>query len=529
VDQHGDYDAIVIGSGMGGLAFACIMAKLKGWRVLLLERHFKIGGFTHTFERPGSWSWDVGLHYVGEMGRGMLGRRLFDFITEGQVTWNPLPDNFDEFVYPCLRFSVPSNQTRFRDALIQSFPEERKNIRRYFRDLNAAQRWLHRRTMAAASPPLMGKIIRWVNHLTEGPALTSTGRYLERRFRNPRLRAVTASQWGNYGVPPAQSAFATHALIVTHYFNGAWYPEGGAGEIAKATGAVIRRAGGELLPNCEVTRILLEDGQAIGVEVLSKKGRQGSRMEFRAPCVVSDAGAWNTFARLLPSSCQLPFRSELAVPPKGFEVVQLFLGLRRDPREMGFRGENHWIFTSYDHDETFSRQNELLEGRALWAYLSFPSLKQSQGGRPTAEIIAPLSYETLKSYREQPWRRRSPEYEAAKSRISKALLELVERHYPGFRELIEYSELATPLTFEHFTAMPQGSTYGYPGIPDRYHKSWLSPTTPVRNLYLTGADVGSVGIMGALMGGVSTASRILGPFGFFNVMRAVYSYTRKST
>jgi hypothetical protein len=50
----------------------------------------------------------------------------------------------------------------------------------------------------------------------------------------------------------------------------------------------------------------------------------------------------------------------------------------------------------------------------------------------------------------------------------------------------------------------------------------------VRNLYLTGADVGSVGIMGALMGGVSTASRILGPFGFFNVMRAVYSYTRKS-
>jgi all-trans-retinol 13,14-reductase len=77
--------------------------------------------------------------------------------------------------------------------------------------------------------------------------------------------------------------------------------------------------------------------------------------------------------------------------------------------------------------------------------------------------------------------------------------------------------------------MPQGSTYGYPGIADRYHKSWLSPTTPVRNLYLTGADVGSVGIMGALMGGVSTASRILGPFGFFNVMRAVYSYTRKST
>ena len=71
------YDAIVIGSGMGALAFASIMAKLRKWRVLVLERHFKIGGFTHTFSRPGGWTWDVGVHYVGEMGHGMNGRRLF--------------------------------------------------------------------------------------------------------------------------------------------------------------------------------------------------------------------------------------------------------------------------------------------------------------------------------------------------------------------------------------------------------------------------------------------------------------------
>ena len=63
------YDAIVIGSGMGALAFASIMAKLRKWRVLVLERHFKIGGFTHTFSRPGGWTWDVGVHYVGEMGQ----------------------------------------------------------------------------------------------------------------------------------------------------------------------------------------------------------------------------------------------------------------------------------------------------------------------------------------------------------------------------------------------------------------------------------------------------------------------------
>jgi len=105
------------------------------------------------------------------------------------------------------------------------------------------------------------------------------------------------------------------------------------------------------------------------------------------------------------------------------------------------------------------------------------------------------------------------------------LLDLIEHHHPGFRNLIEYSELATPLTFEHFTAAPSGSIYGYPGTPDKYRKSWLGPSTPIRNLYLTGSDAALLGIMGALMGGVLTASRLIGPLGFFQIMRAARSHS----
>jgi phytoene dehydrogenase-like protein len=515
-----DFDAIVIGSGMGALTFASIMARLSKRRVLVLERHFKIGGFTHTFTRPGGWSWDVGLHYVGDMGEGMMGRRLFDFITQGGVTWNSMPEVYDEFVYPDLRFRVPKGETAFREALIQTFPSERAAIRQYFRDLNSAMSWYTRHSMESALPTPLSGMVRGVNRLTASLPLTVTRHYLERRFRDPRLRAVVASQWADYGLPPSQSAFVTHALIATHYFNGAWYPDGGAGEIAKAASAVIRQAGGELLPNHEVTRIVLEGNRAVGVEVNVKKGKQGSRAEFRAPVVVSDAGAWNTFTRLLPSSDPLPFREELKSPPEGFEVVELFLGLRRDPRELGFKGENHWIFSSFDHDEMYARRNELLDGRAMFAYLSFPSLKDSRAQRHTAEIIAPLDYRSLEAYREEPWRRRSVDYESAKSRITQALIDIVERHYPGFRDLIEYSELGTPLTFEYFTGAPSGCIYDYPGTPNRYRMKWLGVNTPVRNLYLTGTDAASLGIMGALMGGVLTASRLLGRFGFFRVMRA---------
>jgi all-trans-retinol 13,14-reductase len=517
-----EYDAIVIGSGMGGLAFASIMAKLRKWRVLVLERHFKIGGFTHTFTRPGGWSWDVGLHYVGEMGEGMMGRRLFDLITEGRVKWNPLPDVYDVFLYPNLQVRACKGEANLRSALTGAFPNERLNIEQYFRDLRSATSWANRFFTAMAMPPLLAWMVRAVNRFTSDLPLQVTQQYLERCFGDPRLRAVVTSQWADYGVPPGLSAFATHAVIASHYFNGAWYPDGGAGEIAKATGAVIRAAGGELLANHEVTRILLEGGRAVGVGVTISKGKQGARAEYRAPVVVSDAGAWNTFTRMLPASA-LPFRDQLRSPPEGFEVVELFLGLRRDPREMGFKGENYWIFESFDHDETYAQRNDVLDGRAAMAYLSFPSLKNTRAQLHTAEIIAPLSYGALEEHRDEPWRRRSADYESAKNRITRALLDLVERHHPGFGDLVEYSELATPLTFEHFTAAPSGTIYGYPATPERYGKAWLGPRTPIRNLYLTGSDVALLGIMGALMGAVVTASCVLGRFGFLEVMRAARS------
>jgi phytoene dehydrogenase-like protein len=523
--NQADFDAIVIGSGIGALTFASIMAQRREWRVLVLERHFRIGGFTHTFTRPGGWSWDVGLHYVGEMGERMMGRRLFDLITNGGVKWSPLPDEFDVFEYPGLNVNACKGEANFRASLVGAFPNERAAIEQYFRDVKSAAKWFTRFVIAAVAPAPVSWIVRAVNRFTSDLPLRTTGQYLEKRFCDPRLRAVLASQWADYGLPPRESAFVTHAVIVNHYLNGAWYPQGGAGEIADAAAAVIRATGGELLVNHEVTRILVEGDCAVGVEVNVKKGKGGARAEFRAPIIVSDAGAWNTFARMLPQE-SVPFSNELKTPPAGFEVVELFLGLRGDPREIGFHGENHWIFSSFDHDEMYAERDKLLEGRVGMAYLSFPSLKNPDAQRHTAEIIAPLSYRSLKKYSDAAWRRRGEDYESVKKRIVEALLDFVERSHPGFRELVEYSELGTPLTFEHFTAAPSGAIYGYPATPEKYRNRWLTVNTPVRNLFLTGSDVGVLGIMGALMGGVMTASRVLGSFGFFEVMRAASSWKR---
>jgi phytoene dehydrogenase-like protein len=134
--------------------------------------------------------------------------------------------------------------------------------------------------------------------------------------------------------------------------------------------------------------------------------------------------------------------------------------------------------------------------------------------------MAPFPYTLLEGHRDEQWRRRSPRYEQTKRDIAEHMLAFVEHYYPGFRALVEYAELATPLTFEQFSGGAKGAIYGYPATPERFRKSWLRTATPVKNLYLTGVDVASPGIMGALMGGAAAAGCVLGRLGFVSVLQA---------
>ena len=97
-----DYDAIVIGSGLGGLSTASLLTKILKKKVLVLERHYEIGGLTHEFKR-GPYSWDVGLHYVGNLTTRPLekiGFKLFNYITDGKIKWNMMPEISNDFIYP---------------------------------------------------------------------------------------------------------------------------------------------------------------------------------------------------------------------------------------------------------------------------------------------------------------------------------------------------------------------------------------------------------------------------------------------
>ncbi len=506
-----NYDVIIIGSGISGLSAASILTKLFGKKVLVLERHFKIGGFTHVFKRKGNFGeyhWDVGLHYVGQMGSGSMSRAIFDFVSNGIVKWKKMPDPFDIFIYPDFSFSALEGENYFKDGLIKKFPKEATAIEKYFKDLKIVNRWFGRYNFSLTLPIKARNLSSYIFGKGSDLALMTLKEYLDKNFSDEKLKALLASQWGDYGLPPSQSSLAVHSLIVNHYIDGGYYPSGGSKIIADSVIPIVKNSGGDLLVNHTVKEIIIEKGKAVGVKVAKKEGNDTVDVEFYADKIISTAGAKITYNELIPVSNEPEFIDEVRNFPVSIPHVNLYLGLKGSPEKLGLRGENYWIYDSYSHDDIYNRRGELVEGKVHGVYVSFPSLKDPGAKSHTAEIVAFADYNSFSKWVNEPWKKRGGEYENIKQKISQALIDFTDKHIKGFRTLIDYSELSTPLSTIHFTGNPEGSIYGIPATPDRYKMKWISPYTHIKNLYMSGADTFGHGIVGGLMSGAFTAALV---------------------
>lgn len=519
-----DFDCIVIGSGIGGLTTASLLSRLRKQRVLVLERHFKPGGFTHIFKR-GKYKWDVGIHYIGGMAEGEMMRGMVDYLTDHRLKWARMNDPFEKFVYPDFTFSLRSGAQNYQEDLVAMFPDEKKAIEHYIKDVTSTAGWFGRHITMKSVPPLIEKIAAPLILHGGHSALMSTKEYLDKNFKDEKLKALLVSQWGDYGLPPAQSTFAIHSLIVTHYFDGGFYPVGSSSQIAESIIPSIEQNGGEIRLYHDVEEILIESGKVTGVRATEYQGVNAIERQYTAPVIISDAGGYNTYCRLISnanaekSSEIKQARSFYEKNMRGSSNVTLYLGLKRSPAELGFAGENHWIYPGYDHDHNFKNRNDLLNGNPAAAYLSFPSLKDPSAQDHTAEIISFVDYEPFAKWKTAPWKNRGGEYDQIKESITEGLLNFVESHYLGFKDLIDYKELSTPVTNEFFTGHPDGMIYGLPCTKERFQSKWASVRTPVDHLFLTGADASSPGFAGAMMGGFAAASAVMGLGGLMKLMK----------
>ena len=242
------WDAIVIGSGMGGLTAAAMLSKYVGKKVLVLERHYAPGGYTHAFHRPG-YTWDVGVHYIGEMqNRRSAMRVAFDQLTDGALEWNPMPDVYDRVLIGGREYEFPTGEARLRARLKGYFPREPEAIDRYFTAVNAARKASGLYFAEKAVPRPIARVAGgWMRRSFMRWAGRTTLEVLRELTSNEELIGVLTAQWGDYGLPPGESSFGVHAVVAGHYFEGASYPVGGAARIAETMTPVIARNGGRVV------------------------------------------------------------------------------------------------------------------------------------------------------------------------------------------------------------------------------------------------------------------------------------------
>ena len=180
-------------------------------------------------------------------------------------------------------------------------------------------------------------VAQLVGGLMRAPFLRWAGRTTLEVLRtftsNDDLIALLAGQWGNYGLPPAQSSFGIHAVVAGHYLNGGSDPVGGASRILDLISPLIERNGGQVVVGAEVAEVLTKRQAAIGV-------RMADGREFRSKAVISDAGARNTFERLVPAPNVIT--DALANLPRSMAHLSLYVGLKHTAAELGLSGTNLW-------------------------------------------------------------------------------------------------------------------------------------------------------------------------------------------
>ncbi len=505
-----DYDTIIIGSGMSGLTTAAIMAK-EGKKVLILERHYTAGGFTHVFKRPG-YEWDVGIHYVGEMGKkSSFSRKISDYITNEKLEWADMGDVYDRVVIGNKIYDFPKGKGNLINQLKGNFPDDYEAIDKYFLIVDQAVKANRGFFMDKGMPMFLSRVFgsllrrRFLKYSRK-----TTLEVLSELTDNPELIKVLTAQYGDYGLPPAESSFIMHAILVKHYFSGGYFPIGGSSQIALTIDKVIEAAGGTIIINAEVEQVIINAGRATGVRL--SDGR-----EIMANTIISSTGVHNTVNKLLPQD--LAYTKSLAkqmskISPSAAHSC-LYVGLNGSPEELNLPKANYWIYPEKgSHEEKLARYKEDINAELPLVYISFPAAKDPDWqnrypGKSTIDIITLMPYEVFAAWENTSWKKRGEDYEELKEKIAQRLLAKLYELEPQTKGKVDCYELSTPLTTKNFVNYEKGEIYGLEHSPARFENKSLRPHTGIKNFYLTGQDISTAGVVGAMAAGLLTASAVL--------------------
>jgi len=494
------FDVIVIGSGIGGL-IAALTAATRGRSVLVLEAGKQFGGYLNPFKRR-AFSFDPGLHYIGECGPGgHFSRLLASLGLEHAVRFHELsPEGFDRLVFPGYEVAMPRGAERYHERLAHDFPHERRGLERFFDLLRRFRSGLA--AMNKARGPL--SLLKAAPHL---PMFLQYGRatfgdLLDEMISDPLLKAVLAGQGGDIGLPPHKASAMISLGVLDHYLgSGAYYPVGGSRALRDALVDAITRKGGVLLRNHAVQRILLRGDRVHGVHCANGE-------EFLANTIISNADAAYTYRELV-GTASLPRRLRDKTQKTRYSVgsICLFIGTDLDITRAGMSDANIWHYPSVDIDRAYEPifRGELPPTDIF--FLSSPSLKDpdanahAPAGHHTLELVTLAPFAPFAKWAELKTKKRGEDYERFKQELLDRYLGCVEKYVPSIRDHLTVVEVGTPATNVTYAAAPRGAIYGPDHAPDQIGPFRYGVGGALEGLFFCGSSVLGAGIVPSAISG----------------------------
>ncbi|MGW1616078.1 phytoene desaturase family protein [Streptomyces sp. NPDC002285] len=445
-----DYDVIVIGSGLGGLAAATTLQR-GGKRTLLVERHSIPGGAATSFVR-GRFEFEVSLHQLGGMGGHEPLKAVLDELdVTRRVEWLEDRDLCRTFVPGEVDVKLPHDWEAMADVLDGISPGNRSQIVRFLGIVRETGLW---QLTARVSLHKMEEQLEWLKSLPDVRryALRTYREVLDEFFTDERLKVVLSSYWSYNGQLPHRMAFVDMARLLAVFVETKPYQVvGGSQALSSALVESFEEAGGELWLNTNVDRIITRDGTAVGVR-LEGGETVGARL------VVSNAPSTTTYTRLLDDPDVVPADTlkDLRSRRLGPSATCLFLGVDASPEELGFTTATTFLSAGLDEHSILRGAYSLEEPCPFLIATCYDV--QSTGFSPkggSQVVLSSIHYS-------EPWESLAPEdYARAKEVYAQSQLDLAESLVPGIRDAIEEAELATPLTFKRYINQPGGAIYGF--------------------------------------------------------------------
>lgn len=492
--RHDRYDAIVVGSGLGGLTAASLLAR-SGQRVLVAERHDRPGGYAHAFRR-GPFLFDSAVHLVGGCeptpfeGGGLLHRVLCAVGAREELTFERI-DPLYTAVYPGLELRARAGLEEFIASHATAFPAERKGLE----DLVSECLAIRDEARRAAELDSPFDVMRAPGHF---PTLlryrrATLARVMDEHLDDPRAKAVFATFWPYLGLPPSRVSFLYFATMLLSYAaEGAFYCKGSFQRLARALADAVERDGGEVLLRSPVRRIAVEGGRAVGIVL-----ENGQRVA--APVVISNADLRQTVEELC-GEARFParWRRALARLEPSTSAFVTYAATDLDLRALGATHET-FVYETWNHDDAWA---STLAGRPGWWSATVPTLADpnlAPAGVHLLVLTALLPYSAARSWRSE------------KEGYVQRMLAAAESRFPGLRSHVRFAEGGTPRTLERYTRNSDGAIYGWSLGPDQIGPGRPANATPIPGLYLAGhwAQPGG-GVYGVVTSGVNAARAILG-------------------